>query len=224
MAERTEEELQRIADGLFDFAQALDGVAAFMAEWDVEAGVVSLGAATPDPDALRVALAERYGDAVVLEWAGPDDHVPRPTPFDRWTLAEDDRTITVYWLGGVAEPLPLKFRETPDAVEVLLQELSFVGASVAVGIGRRQTGVLPTPLAGRDIIDGALRSEHHDDVSAGRVDLLERALAHFAARRFPQANRLFDRLEAEHGESWSDPALARKRRIAAARASREREA
>lgn len=224
MPGRTEEELQRIAESVFDFVDGMDGVNAFMAEWDADAGLVTVGATTRDPEALRAVLAGQYGDVVKLSWAGPDEYVPRPTSFERWTIAADDRTLTVYWLGGVAEPLPLEFRETPDAVEVLLQELAHVGPSVAVGIGRRQTGVLPSPLAGRDVIDATPpdRDDHPEEDL--RETTLERALRHFAERDFAQAERLFERVAAESPDAFADPALDRKRRIAAKRASRERDA
>lgn len=224
----TRAELQRVADELFDeWDDSSRGVTVMSAGAHPPDGVAFLEAVTPDPDGLRAALAERYGDMVRLEWLGPEDHVPQPVEVTGWAIADDDVTLTASWYGSGSEPLPLELTETADEVRVLARELCWVGAIAAVAVPSSQTAVLSVPLGGRPVVD----------VTTGRAvrpgppvldglnevqpeGTLERALRCYAERDFAAARVAFDQVARESPESLDDPHIARKRRITILRCER----
>lgn len=150
----TRAQLQAVVDEMIDFADTLEGVSATSAGAMPAEGVAVLSAVTADPDALRAALVERYGDMVRLRWLGPHTHRQRVVEVTGWSIDSDDRTLTVQWYAsGGHRPGPLEIRETAEAVEVTAHSLSPVGLSTRVARPRSQTAVLAEPLGTRVIID-----------------------------------------------------------------------
>jgi hypothetical protein len=79
------------------------------------------------------------------------------TPWERWELAGDERTITVHWTTNSAYPLrAVEVAETPREVRVTVREEVPDGRVTMAAALRHAEVRLAGPLAGRPVLDGAV--------------------------------------------------------------------
>src|SRR5439155_22094988 len=105
----------------------------------------------------RAMLEQRYGAAVVCEWAGSKDHDVIRVPWQLWAIDTDDRTLTVH-LETAADYQLEHAEHTEDDREVRVSVFVRVpvgGAIRAIGALREARVELSAPLGDRRVVDGA---------------------------------------------------------------------
>ena len=151
-ADYTERELEELverirADRELDFR---------MLGTDVIANRVIASVIAPDPERAAALARERYGDAVRVDVIAGESHRIEATPWQRFEVADDDRTLTVHWFTNSAYRLhEITADEGPHEVRVTIREEVPNGPVTLAGAQRRAEITLTAALAGREIVDGA---------------------------------------------------------------------
>lgn len=122
---------------------------------DQKGNVVRVGAFAPDADAARRLLADRYGDAVRLRWLGRDKERVEGQQWQRWSVDETGRRLTVHYLAlAVGRFERVEHDEAAGEVRVTVYERVPAGVRSLAGTTREATVVLAAPLGGRRVVDG----------------------------------------------------------------------
>jgi hypothetical protein len=78
------------------------------------------------------------------------------TPWERWEIAADERTITVHWTTNSAYPLrAVEVAESAQEVRLTVREEVPDGPVTMAAALRHADVRLQAPLAGRVVVDGA---------------------------------------------------------------------
>jgi hypothetical protein len=165
-APRTVTELQAIADRMVADMSEIEGAGfgLLVISSDPQHGVVRTELVGHDPAAAARYFAERYGEAVAVEWCGPSRLREEPHPFGSWT--SEGRTIRVFF--GLdhngQKPGPIRLSEESDErIVIALSRLQPVGVTTLIG-GFQPLHAdleLREPVGSRAVIDastGAARS------------------------------------------------------------------
>ena len=158
---RTVPELDALADRIIDDGTALQAAGFDLLEIgpDLQRGAVRVelvggrGAA-----AARDYFAERYGDAVAVEWIGPSRYRELPHPFGSWT--SEGRRIRVFFgldHNGQQRGAARVAEESGERIVIALTRLQPVGYTTAIGgFQRRHADLqLREPVGERAVIDAS---------------------------------------------------------------------
>jgi hypothetical protein len=127
------------------------------------------GPTSPDPDEPVSTSAPPGNGAGPSEPVGtpvgpqPGTRDPRPHAVDRFDVGDDDRTITVLYVGGVEDCYRLdrvEVVETAETVTITVHEgvvpdLPPDSACIDIAVYKAVAVVLDAPLGDRELLDGA---------------------------------------------------------------------
>lgn len=146
-------DLEEIRDDVRAFVNAYDGARLREEAIDERSNRVVVAVETVEPEALRMALRERFGDMVAVR---VDVFVTKLASFEAWSLDHTDEgeDLTVHWLGGAGERAHrVELVETDRHVRVAVLFEQHEGAPALSGMDMSATGRLAAPLADRVVID-----------------------------------------------------------------------
>ncbi|MDQ8044798.1 MAG: hypothetical protein AAGC46_01515 [Solirubrobacteraceae bacterium] len=152
-ARHSVDDLEAIREDVRGFMERYDGARLREEGIDDRENRVVVGAETVEPESLRTALRERFGDLVTLR---VDVFVTQLAAFDAWSLesTDDGEELTAHWLGGPGERAHrLELVEADRFVRVTVLFDRHEGAPAMSGMDMSATARLTEPLGDRVVID-----------------------------------------------------------------------
>ena len=122
----------------------------------------------PDLETARRVMADRYGEAVVVDYLGPDETATARTPWARYELEAPDRLRVFFVLTAAARWLDrVEVAETDQTVTITVFEgFEVGGAEKMPGVPERSEVVaLQRALGDRQVRDGSC----HRDAPSGTL-------------------------------------------------------
>lgn len=158
---RTVRELKELAARVADARTALQAAGFELLEIhsDLQHGVIAVSVVGGrDAASAQAQFAERYGDAVDVEWLGPSRHREVPHPFGSWT--SEGRVIRVFFgldHNGQKPGAARVVEDSRERIVIALTRLQPVGFTTLIGgFERHQADLqLREPVGERAVIDAS---------------------------------------------------------------------